>query len=142
MDKIGSGIFFLGLSLLVIWESWQVGLGALIEPGSGFISFGTGIILAFLSLLLIYQDWQLTKKTSQIPLRVVLALGFLLAYSMVLNTLGFIVSTFFLVLALFRLGEARRWWVLTGMSVIATLLAYLIFGRLLHVYFPPGVLGI
>jgi hypothetical protein len=61
---------------------------------------------------------------------------------MVLNILGFIVSTFCLVLALFRLGEARRWWILTGMSVIVTFLAYLIFGRLLHVYFPPGILGI
>lgn len=139
---MGSGIFFLGLSLLVIWESWQVGLGTLREPGSGMIPFCTGIILAFLALLLIYQDWQTPQKKSKIPLRVVLALGFLFVYSMVLGIIGFIVSTFFLVLALFRLGEARRWWVLTGMSVIVTFLAYLIFGRFLHVYFPPGLLGI
>jgi hypothetical protein len=142
VHKIGSGIFIFGLSLLVIWESWRVGLGTLIEPGSGFISLCTGTILAVLSLLLISQDWQMAKKTGKIPLRVFLALAFLFVYSMALNTLGFIVSTFFLVLALFRLGEARRWWVLTGMSVIVTFLAYLIFGRLLHVYFPPGVLGI
>lgn len=142
MPKIGSGIFFLGLALVVIWESWQVGLGTLMMPGSGFIPFGTGVILSFLALLLIYQNWRVQKKTSKIPLRVILALVFLLAYSMVLSSLGFVVSTFLLVLALFRLGEARRWWVLTGMSCIVTLLAYLIFGRLLQVYFPPGVLGI
>jgi putative tricarboxylic transport membrane protein len=142
VPKIGSGIFFLGLALIVIRESWQVGLGTLTMPGSGFIPFGTGIILSFLALLLIYQDWQKANKPGTIPLRVFLALGCLFVYSMVLDTLGFVVSTFLLVLALFRLGEARRWWVLTGMSIIVTFLAYLIFGRLLQVYFPPGVLGI
>ena len=142
MRKIGSGIFFLVLSLLVIGESWRAGLGTSMMPGSGFISFCTGIILVFLSLLLIYQDWEMPTKKREMPMRVVLALGFLLIYSLVLNTLGFIVSTFFLVFALFRLGEARRWWVLTGMSVAVALLVYLIFGRLLHVFFPPGLLGI
>jgi putative tricarboxylic transport membrane protein len=142
VQKIGSGIFFLGFALVVIWESWRVGLGTWTVPGSGFISFCTGMILTILALLLIYDDWQRPKKTGKMPLRVFLALSFLLVYSMVLNTLGFVVSTFLLVFALFRLGEARGWWVLTGMSVIVTFLAYLIFGRLLQVYFPPGVLGI
>jgi putative tricarboxylic transport membrane protein len=142
VHKVGSGIFFLGLSILVIWESLRVGLGTLMEPGTGFISFGTGIILAFLSLALIVRDWNIRKEKKQIAVRVVLALVSLFAYSLVLETLGFIVSTFCLVILLFRLGEARRWWVLTGMSAIVTFLAYLIFGRLLHVYFPPGVLGI
>jgi hypothetical protein len=142
VNKIGSGAFFLGLSLLVIWESLRVGLGTSIMPGSGFIPFCMGIILLFLSLMLIYQDWQTPRKTRTLPLKVILALSFLFVYSMVLNTLGFFVSTFFLVLALFRLGEARRWWVLMGMSVIVTILVYLIFGRLLQVFFPPGVLGI
>ncbi len=74
---MGSGIVFLGLSLLVIGESWQVGLGTLKEPGSGFIPFCAGIILTFLSLLLIYQDWQIPKTTSKISPRIALALGFL-----------------------------------------------------------------
>ena len=51
-------------------------------------------------------------------------------------------ATFLLVAVLFRLGEARRWWVVIGMSALVTLLSYLIFGRLLHVYFPRGILGI
>jgi putative tricarboxylic transport membrane protein len=142
MRTIRSGIFFFGLSLFVIWESLRVGLGTAKVPGAGFISFCVGIILAFLSLLLIYQSWRLREPKKQLPIRVVLALAALYAYSLVLNTLGFIVATFFLVALLFHLGEARRWWVLLGMSALVTLLAYLVFGRLLHVYFPQGILGI
>jgi putative tricarboxylic transport membrane protein len=142
MRTLRSGIFFFGLSLFVIWESLRVGLGTAKEPGSGFISFCVGIILAFLSLLLIYQSWRLREPKKQLPIRVVLALAALYAYSLVLNTLGFIVATFFLVALLFHLGEARRWWVLLGMSALVTLLTYVLFGRLLHVYFPQGILGI
>jgi hypothetical protein len=142
MRTIRSGIFFFGLSLFVIWESLRVGLGTAKVPGAGFISFCVGIILAFLSLLLIYQSWRLREPKKQLPIRVVLALAALYAYSLVLNTLGFIVATFFLVALLFHLGEARRWWVLLGMSALVTLLTYVLFGRLLHVYFPQGILGI
>ena len=142
MRTIRSGIFFFGLSLFVIWESLRVGLGTAKVPGAGFISFCVGIILAFLSLLLIYQSWRLREPKKQLPIRVVLALAALYAYSLVLNTLGFVLATFFLVALLFHLGEARRWWVLLGMSALVTLLAYAIFGRLLHVYFPQGILGI
>jgi putative tricarboxylic transport membrane protein len=142
MRTIRSGIFFFGLSLFVIWESLRVGLGTAKVPGAGFISFCVGIILAFLSLLLIYQSWRLREPKKQLPIRVVLALAALYAYSLVLDTLGFVVATFFLVAILFHLGEARRWWVTIGMSALATLFAYVVFGRLLHVYFPQGILGI
>jgi hypothetical protein len=73
---------------------------------------------------------------------VILALASLFVYSLVLETLGFVVATFFLVGILFHLGQPRRWWVLIGMSVLVTSIAYLLFGVLLHVYFPKGFLGI
>ena len=142
MRTLRSGFFFLGISLFVIWESLRAGLGTAKTPGSGFLSFCTGIILTFLSLLLIYQSWKLREPKKQHPIRVILALAGLYAYSLVLNTLGFIVATFFLVAFLFHLGEARRWWVLMGMSALVTFFAYVVFGRLLHVYFPRGILGI
>lgn len=142
MRSLRSGLFFFGLSLLVIWESLRVGLGTPKEPGSGFISFCTGIILLFLSFGLIYQSWRVLEPRKPIPIRVVAALVILFTYSLTLKTLGFVVGTFLLLGILFRLGQARRWWVLIGMSALVTFLAYLIFDRMLHVYFPRGFLGI
>lgn len=140
--ELKSGLFFFGLSLFVLWESLRVGLGNLHEPGSGLFSFWTGVILGGLSLVLIYRGWGRRESSRPIPRRVILALVFIFAYSMVLNTLGFIVSTFFLVGTLFRLGQKRSWWVLIGMSALVTFLTYLIFGIILHVYFPRSFLGI
>ena len=142
MGDLRSGLFFFGLSLFVIWESLRVGLGTLKEPGSGFISFCAGVILSALSLALIHRGWGIQGILKSHSRRVILALVSLFVYSLILNTLGFIVATFLLVGLLFRLGERRPWWALLGMSVLVTLLSYLVFGIFLHVYFPRSFLGI
>ncbi len=142
MRKIGSGFFFLGLSLFIGWEAFRVGLGTPQQPGSGFIPLCVGIILFILSLALIYQNWNVRVERKEVPVRVVLALAALFAYSLVFERLGFVLSTFLLVGFLFRLGQARRWWVLIGMSALVTGIAYFIFGHVLSVFFPEGILGI
>lgn len=142
MHELRSGLFFFGLSLFVLWESLRLELGTLKEPGSGFLSFCAGMILTALSLVLIYRGWGHRESRNHFPHRVILALVSLFVYSLVLDILGFILATFFLVGILFRLGEPRPWWALLGMSALVTFLAYLVFGILLHVYFPRSFLGI
>ncbi len=145
MHKFISGLFFFGLSLFVIWESLRLKLGTLGEPGSGFISFYAGVILSGLSLVLIYRNcrnWGFKESLRPHSRRVMLAVVCLFIYSLVLNTVGFMVATFLLVGILFRLGEPRPWWTLTMMSTLLTFLLYLVFGILLNVYLPRSFLGI
>jgi hypothetical protein len=142
MRELKSGFSFFALSLFVLWESLRAGLGTLHKPGSGFFPFCAGVVLAALSLMLVYQGWGLRKSQKPLSLRVILAFASLFVYSLVLESFGYLVATFLLVGIFFRLGENRRWWVLLGMSVSVALLTYVIFGILLRVYFPRGVLGI
>lgn len=142
MRELRSGFFFLGLSLFVIWQSMRVGLGTLHKPGSGFLSFCTAIILFALSISLIHKGWGIREPRKALSRRVILGLISLFVYSLVLESLGFIVATFFLAGIFFRLGQPRQWWVLLGMSLLVAFLSYLIFGVLLHVFFPRGFLGI
>ncbi len=142
MREARSGAFFLALSLFVIWESLRINLGTSKEPGSGFLPFCAGVILSVLSLVLIRRGWGLRESMKPHPRRVILALVSLFVYCLVLDSIGFIVATFFLVGVLFRLGEPRSWFALVGMSALVTFLAYLVFGILLHVYFPRSFLGI
>jgi len=142
MRDLRSGFFFFGLSLFVLWESLRAGLGTLKEPGSGFLSFCAGIVLSGLSFILIYRGWGIRESLKAHPRRVIVALISLFVNSLVMETVGFYVATFFLVAILFQIGEPRRRWVLLGMSTLVTFLSYLVFGILLHVYFPRGFLGI
>jgi hypothetical protein len=141
-SDLRSGFFFFGLSLFLMWESLRVELGTFIEPGSGFLSFGVGSALCALSIVLIARGWTVREAQKPHSRRVVLAITSLFIYSLVLNVLGFVVATFFLVGILFHLGQSRQWWYLIGMSAVVTFMAYLVFGVLLHVYFPKGFLGI
>ena len=140
--EVRSGIFFFGLSLLILRESFHVELGTFVEPGSGFLTFGTGMALCALSIVLICRGWKVREPDKPFSRRVALALASLFVYSLVLSFLGFVVATFFLVGVLFYLGQPRKWWLLIGMSALVTLVAYVVFGVLLHVYFPRGFLGI
>lgn len=141
MPKVKSGFSLFGLSLLILWESLRLGLGTSAEPGPGFLSFCAGLILSVLSLALVYTGWGVRKTQTTHSRRVILAVLSLFVYSLVLDTLGFIISTLFFVGILFHLGEPRRWWALIGMSALVTFLGYLVFGILLKVYFPKGFLG-
>jgi putative tricarboxylic transport membrane protein len=142
MSELKSGLFFFGLSLFIIWEAHRVGFGTLSLPGPGFLPFCAGAALLVLSAVLIRRGWGAREAPKSHPPRVILALASLFAYSLILEPLGFVVATFLLVGILFHLGKPRPWWMLLGMSALVTFLSYFLFGRLLHVYFPRGFLGI
>ena len=142
MRELRGGLFFFGLSLLILVESLRLELGTLREPGSGFLSFCAGLGVFALSLVLIYRGWRVREPGKPHSHRVTLALISLFIYSLVLDTIGFVVATFFLAGILFRLGQPRSWWFLIGVSALVTFVSYLIFGYFLRVYFPRGFLGI
>jgi putative tricarboxylic transport membrane protein len=140
--ELRSGIFFLGLSLFVLWESLRVGLGTLKEPGSGFLSLCGGIALAGFSIVLIVRGGGLRESLRGHSGRIIFAIISLFVYSLVMEFIGFYLATFSLVAILLQIGQRRRWGILLGMSAMLTFLAYLVFGVLLRVYFPIGFLGI
>jgi putative tricarboxylic transport membrane protein len=142
LRELKSGVFLFGLSILALWESLRAGLGTLKEPGSGFLSFCAGVALAIFSLVLICRGWGNREKLDPHSRRVLLAMFTLFVYSLVLEILGFLIATFLLVAILLQIGESRRWWIQLGMSALITFLVYLVFGILLHVYFPQGFLMI
>ncbi len=141
MTKVKSGIFFFGLSVLILWESLRLGLGAATEPGPGFLPFCAGAILSVLALAFIYTGRKVRKSPPPHARAVIFAVVSLFAYSLVLDSLGFVIATFLLVAILFHLGESRRWWVTLAMSAFVTMAGYFLFGTVLQVFFPQGIFG-
>ena len=140
MRELRSGIFFFAFSLFVIWESLRAGLGVLIKPGSGFLTFIVGVSLLCFALVFIWRGWQ--QRASQtlalFPRRVVLTLISLFIYALALDILGFALATFLLVLTLLRLGQPRPWVILISMSVLVTFSLYMLFSYVLRIPFPRG----
>jgi len=144
MRELRSGIFFFVFSLFVVGESLRAGLGTLMRPGPGFLTFCVGTCLLCLSFVYIRRGWghRASQQLPFFPRRVILALISLFIYSLVLDFLGFALATFLLVGTLFRLGQARSWGTLIAMSALVTSSAYVVFSYLLRVPFPRGLFGI
>ncbi|MBM4314816.1 MAG: tripartite tricarboxylate transporter TctB family protein, partial [Deltaproteobacteria bacterium] len=68
-------------------------------------------------------------------------LALLFIYTLLFNTLGFIIATIPLLFFLYRLMEPRPWWVALIASVVTTGLFYLGFKVGLDSQLPPGILG-
>jgi putative tricarboxylic transport membrane protein len=142
-------LFLFGL--FTLREGIRLGLKVdLHNMGPGFFPFVAGILLSLLSILLIIQStidkesreqkgsfW----KTQYGWLSVFLALCAMVAYLLILNYVGFLVSTFLLLIFLFKVTGGLKWLVAGFGGAIASVVVYLIFEVWLQAYLPRGILG-
>jgi predicted neutral ceramidase superfamily lipid hydrolase len=65
----------------------------------------------------------------------------LFACALVFKSLGFIVSTFFLLLFLFKGIEPQKWKTALVLSLVTMVVCYMVFGLFLELQFPSGILS-
>jgi putative tricarboxylic transport membrane protein len=143
-----TAIVLLAFSAYVIVESLRMKLHSEYGPGPGLFPLGLGVILAVLSLALLWDGINPRKEDKAGRFqnkKGILSAGLvilgLIGYALLINWLGYLTTTF--VLVLFLMGVvARDHWkttILTASGV--TLLLYLIFQVGLDVQLPKGPFG-
>lgn len=144
-----SGIFWLLIAIWVTVESIQFGIGKWNTPGAGFLPFWAGILLACFSLFQMIRT--LSPKISPARKKSFekirwekwsLTLASLLGYALLLEPLGFILSTLIFMIVLLALVEPQRWFLVLLISIATTVASYLIFQLWLKSQLPTGFLGI
>lgn len=135
-----------GLGIAITIQALRLRFGSWEEPGPGFFPFWSGAILASLSFLVFVKAflgppsegelWRLRERWGQLALVV----GVLLGYALVLEALGFLLSTFVLLVVLFRLMRAGRLLTAIGSSGAISALVYVVFKFWLGVQLPSGLL--
>jgi hypothetical protein len=73
--------------------------------------------------------------------RIAAVLLALLIYAATMDSLGFLLGTFLLLIFLFRLAEPQRWAVALGASAFISLAAYGLFEKWLRTQLPRGIWG-
>ena len=143
-----------GAVLLAVALVWIVLVYQTITPGQGteagpraFPLF-FGYVLAILSLVLLFQSFRAAKSVHETdelaPLpgeltAAALTVGSFVVYGMLLEPFGFIPSTAFVVAAVLVLVlRVRSLLLIAGMAIGLSLGSYLVFGKLLGTYLPPG----
>ncbi|HSE85218.1 MAG TPA: tripartite tricarboxylate transporter TctB family protein [Candidatus Binatia bacterium] len=139
-----SGLFWLAIAIFFAADSFaRLKLGTLHQPGPGFFPFWAGVALALLSLISLFRS---LKKRDMLSLcglkssKLLLVTGALLAYLLLLDTLGFLTVTFLFLLLLFRL-EYRRWGFSAVLALIGAGSCFAIFQLWLKTQLPAGPFG-
>lgn len=148
-DRV-SGLFWLAFGLICMYGSTLLGLGTLREPGTGFFPFLTGGFTSLMALLVLFRAF-LLKKEFQAKISSFwrgrmwhrpLAVGALMAgYVLVLENVGFLPTSFVVLLLMLRLVEKFSWGKAVLISLSASALTYLVFQVLLKATLPKGILG-
>ncbi|MDH4268647.1 MAG: tripartite tricarboxylate transporter TctB family protein [Deltaproteobacteria bacterium] len=145
-----SSMVWMAVGLLSIYGSFQLGLGTLGEPGSGFLSFLAGSFICLMALIVFLQSF-LQGKGFQVKIstlwkgirwyRSALVGLLLLVYILVLEWIGFLLTAFLIVLAMIKGVEKLSWGKALLISISASAVCYLVFDKLLKAALPRGLLG-
>jgi putative tricarboxylic transport membrane protein len=143
-----AAIFFLIVGIFFTLYAHSVEIGSWSEPGPGFLPFWAGMTMAIMSAALLIGN--LKRKGPARPSffpqsdswkRVFLTFLSLIAYNLLLNPLGFALTTFLFVMFLVRFIFPQSWVRTLMVAVLSAIFARLLFINFLETQLPKGFLG-
>ncbi len=139
-------IFFLFLSLYICYESVHLGVGTLRKPGSGFFPFWSGAGIGSLTLIILFQSLKL-KANGEVSSEGswkgrVICLFSLLAFILLLNSLGVLFTTFLFIGFYLKVVERKGWATATLVASAVALASHGLFQIVLQSQLPTGILGV
>jgi putative tricarboxylic transport membrane protein len=115
------------------------------NPGAGFMPFGTGLLLLVLSLVGVFRKVAGEKTTERWAgphfKRVISVIASLVAYALILTKVGFVLTTFCLMVFLFRITGYNKWLIIIIKALLSAGLTYFVFDKWLGCRLPKGILG-
>ncbi len=148
-EKILAVILF-GFSWLYLYGCWRLKLGALNNPGPGFIPLLVGILLWVCTGVYLYNVYQCKgrvqgegEKTEEGGENLAVLLGILasiIVYPFILEKLNFILSTMMVIFVMLVLLNFKNAFYSFFLSFGITVISFLIFAIFLGVSLPSGIL--
>ncbi len=147
--RIIVALFFLLIGSTCLAGSLLMPFGKARSPGVGFYPLLVGMFLVALSVPFIIQSWK--SRHNHLPdeepfprgpdLRRVAAVAIAVGlYPILLTFLGYILSSFFLLVSVLRLFGLQSRWKIVLIALITVGLSYYLFARILAVPLPRGTL--
>jgi putative tricarboxylic transport membrane protein len=147
-SELWGGVLGLALGVFVIWSGLKLKLGTINDPGSGYVLFYTGVLMCLFAASIVVaavteggptfgSRWDGARWTK--PLVIIASL---IAYSIALDQLGFLISTIPLMLLLLRVIDPVRWTLAIPLAVLAPLGVWWVLKHGLLIQLPSGIFEI
>jgi putative tricarboxylic transport membrane protein len=141
-----AALFFMAFSLFICQQAVVIGVGSLRKPGPGLLAFGAGAGIGLLAFVVLIRS--LLSKREPVEGdqnegtihkgKFLLICISLFVYAVLVNWLGFVLSTFLFVFFLLQTIQSERWWRSLVKSVLITAGNYLVFVLWLGINLPGG----
>lgn len=139
-------LVFVGIGVVI--ESIRLKVGTPLMPQPGFFPLIAGLLLIFLALIFLLQNWLERGKASQQPReafgelrRPVILVVSMGVYTALLMPVGYVLPTIFITALILRVLGVTSWKILGGASVALSVGTYILFGRILGIDLPAGILS-
>ena len=144
-----AGAFFVVVGVFFALYARSVEIGSWNEPGPGFLPFWTGSILTVMALALFIgsyarKDWAPRPSffvKSDSWKRVLITFASLIVFNLVLDFLGFFLSTLLFLGFLVKVIFPQSWRRTLMVAVVGAVIARLLFINFLETQLPKGFLG-
>lgn len=139
-------IFFIVLSIAICLESYNLGIGSFMDPKSGLFPLISGLLMGIFSVIkliinLFSEEKNYGPEAARYLKRISLLAISLLAYAVLMTKLGFVISTFLLIVFLLKVIESKPLYIVLSLAVAVTGFIYLIFKTWLGIPLPVGFIG-
>ncbi len=139
-----SGLLLFALALYIGYEASKLPIGSVNQPDSGFFPMGIALALLVLSALIFLETCASEHVAEPVRFgeragRVWISVAALIVYALILNRLGYLVSTLLAMLLLLKGVEQLRWRTTLWAAFPAVIASYFLF-RWLGVPLPRGIL--
>lgn len=142
-DIIGSLVLIL-VGIGVVVESIRLQIGTPLMPQPGFFPFLGGFLLIGLSIVLLVQGWMGRSEQKQEAFgelrRPVILIVSMSVYTALLDPVGYVLPTIAISVLILRVLGVTSWKVLILAGVGLSVGTYVLFGRLLGIDLPQGVI--
>ncbi len=147
-DKMTS-LIWLAAGLAVCYGGIRLSIGRLHEPGPGFFAFLSGSVLALLSLIVflgtlrpkVDEKNEVLWKNRPNLLKTIYVTVMILTYTIAMNYIGFLVSTFLFLGVSFKILGTRSRLTVAVCSILGGIGSWFIFKYWLGVQLPGGIIG-
>jgi putative tricarboxylic transport membrane protein len=147
-SELWGGLIGLALGGFVIWSGLKLKLGTINDPGSGYVLFYSGILICLFAAAIVVaaiteggptfgSRWEKARWTKP-----VIVIACLIAFSIALDPLGFLLSSIPLMVLLLRMIDPVRWSLAIPIAVLVPLGMWWVLKRLLLIQLPLGVFQI
>ncbi|TWT03164.1 tripartite tricarboxylate transporter TctB family protein [Reyranella sp. CPCC 100927] len=144
--ELWGGLVWLAGGLFVVWSGYDLELGTLSEPGTGFMIFWLGLLLSAFAAVIVGKAvlaggptlaslWAGTRWRKIMIVIVALAL-----YAVLFERLGFLVCTLPLLILLMRAIDPVDWKIAIPVALIGSFGIWAVMEKWLKIQLPAGTL--